>query len=127
MDYWRRVEPDVALFREARMIAAFLNCNFKPRFFQPPQQMGAWGDKKRRIVDADVVEVNSNRYHPRQQIEWRNDVQQSRLHRPRTESRCFDPLTNGDDTVLVPIERPVRLIGLVEIDRANGLSFLTKD
>ena len=47
-------------------------------------------------------------------------MQQALFHRPMVKAGLFDPLSNIDRPILVPVERPIHFWLLVEQNRSHG-------
>ena len=104
MENWGSVEPDVSSIREADGFAALLDCQSDPRLADLAKQMRSPRDQERRIVGADIVEMDSQRHHFRENFERRNDVEETGLDGPRTKAGHVGSLANADDPILMPIK-----------------------
>jgi hypothetical protein len=67
--------------------------------------MRAGHDQKRRIVHPRRIDVDTQRQHPLQYLEWRHDVLDAAFDRPVRKARRLNPRSHGDGAILVPGQR----------------------
>ena len=82
--------------------------------------MGSGNDAKRTVIHAAVIEVNSHRDHIFENFRWRLDLPHAGLPGPGIETGNVMPLGHGNYAVLVPAQRPVDVLNLVEEEGAGG-------
>jgi len=122
----RGVEPDVAARREAGDGAAAIDHCRDITFRDAAMAVGAGGDKQRRIVGIDGIEMDAQRDHAVEQgLRW-GDMVQARLYGPGTKASCFYPFAHGDSAVLMPAERPIGGLAFIEEDGADGFCGLAQ-
>ena len=89
------------------------------RLLDHPEAMGAGRYSERRIIPVHGIEMNAQSEHPGEDFDRRRNVHDPGLCRPRPEPRDIAPLAHAYRPVLMPVERPVRIAGLVEKDRTH--------
>lgn len=121
MQDWRSISPDITDLRVACDRSELGNDVRDRRLRDPRQQMRPGDNEQRSIVVVDGVEVNPKGHQSREYLERRFDMLDAPLDRPWAETGQVDALANGDRSILMPAESPIRFWGFVEQDRSNGL------
>lgn len=80
-----------------------------------PGAISSW-----RIESRYIVQMDPQRYHLHQQVEGRGHMLHPSLGRPRLEACDIDPLFDAYCPVLMPSQRPVHFIRLVEHNRSDS-------
>ncbi len=83
------------------------------------QPMRARRDQQRRIIGIDWIEMEAHGHHAFQQRDGRRDMRPSLLHGPWPETLDIAPFNHLDGPVLMPGQRPIRVVTLIEQHRPN--------
>jgi hypothetical protein len=116
----RSVEPDITSLREAGYHFGASHDCVDIALRDNTGAMRAACDQERGIGRRHRIEVNAQRHHARQQLDGRRDMWKTALDRPGAETGHVTSLADDDSAILMPAERPIGRLGLVEQDRPDG-------
>ncbi len=98
----RRIEPYVPGLSETCPYAAPADNLLDLIDRDTPLNMGAGRHQQRSVGGRDIVQMDAQRHHAREQIKWRGDMLHAAFGRPGTEAIDSDAPLNADGTILMP-------------------------
>ena len=111
-----RIGPDVASRCKAFADYALRDDGIQIAFGDAAPPVRTPYNPHRRVVMRDIIKMNAQRHHRLDHIEWRLDMLNAVLDRPRSITRHIHPRSDCNRAVLMPAQSPVRCGGLVEQD-----------
>src|SRR5688500_12293426 len=74
---------------------------------KPAETVCFWDYAQLGIGLIGIIQVNANRQHLLEQLDWRLDVRNGVFRAPWAEARMLDSFTKGERQILVPGNEPI--------------------
>ena len=113
------VKPDASRSGKACLDAASRDDLCDAFLGDEPEPVRSRCNIERRVVRTDRVEMQANGDHGFDEVDGRRDVQPPLLHRPRAITWNIDAFGDLYGAILVPAERPIGCVALVEQQRPD--------
>lgn len=101
------INPNIAHFGQALTASVLRNDIIDPGLRDIPEAMRPGRNEEGRVQLCHLVEVDSSREHPFDQLEGRLHMLNAVLPVPVLETGLIRPLSHSDGAVLMPSERPI--------------------